>query len=102
MIDVTRPVPCKAFIKQPFSDQLAHIGSEVEETSIAYGDYVADIYKGDGDQQTKDKVHLAEELTDIITAATTALAMLGYDEEARTTMQALVNEKNRLRGYWEE
>lgn len=102
MIDLTRPVPCKAFTKQLFSDQLAHIGSELEEASIAYGNYVAAPYIGDAAGQAKEKEHLAEELTDVITAATTALAMLGYDEEARITMQRQVNEKNRWRGYWEE
>lgn len=101
MIDVTRPVPCLRFISQPFSDQLAHIGSEVSEVSIAYGNYVAAPYIGDAAGQAKEKEHLAEELTDVITAATTALAMLGYDEEARIEMQRRVNEKNRVRGYWE-
>lgn len=102
MIDYTRPIPCTKFINQSFTDQLAHIGSEVEEASIAYGDYVADVYKGDGDQQTKDKAHLAEELTDIITAATTALEMLGCDAEAREALQVMVNEKNERRGYWRD
>ncbi len=44
--------------------------------------------------------HLAEELTDVITAATTALEMLGYDLEKRRKMQERVNEKNKVRGYF--
>lgn len=100
MIDVTRPVPCRKFIRQPFFNQLAHIYREVEEVSIAYGDYQATRMKGQ--DANKELGHLAEELTDVITAATTALAIIGFDEEARKDMQCEVNKKNRRRGYWEE
>lgn len=41
--------------------------------------------------------HLAEELTDVVTAATTALRMLGYDEEERGRIQRAVNDKNHER-----
>ena len=48
------------------------------------------------------KDELAERLTYVITAATTALEAIGYDLEKRHKMQERVNEKNRRRGYHDE
>lgn len=101
MIDLTRPVPCLKFDGCPISEQMEYIAGEVDEARRAYDDYCRDLeYNRESTAVSKD--HVAEELTDVITAATTALAMLGYNNEARIIMQRKVNEKNRVRGYWGE
>lgn len=48
------------------------------------------------------KDELAERLTYVITAATTALEAIGYDLEKRRKMQERVNEENCKRGYCDE
>ena len=48
------------------------------------------------------KDELAERLTYVITAATTALEAIGYDLEKRHEMQEKVNSKNKACGYHDE
>ena len=52
------------------------------------------------DSSRKDE--LAERLTYVITAATTALEAIGYDLEKRHEMQEKVNSKNKACGYHDE
>ena len=102
VVDMTKPQPCVRYLKQHFNKDkslylvgrcLAQVDRERKECLEALVTCFAD--RGD-----EAKEHLAEELTDVKTAATTALHVLGYDEEARGKLQARVNEKNRKRGYW--
>ena len=102
IVDMTRPQPCVRYLEQHFNKDkslylvgrcLAQVDQERKECLEALVICFAD--RGD-----EAKEHLAEELTDVKTAATTALHVLGYDEEARGKLQARVNEKNRKRGYW--
>ena len=102
VVDMTRPQPCVRYLKQHFNKDkslylvgrcLAQVDRERKECLEALVICFAD--RGD-----EAKEHLAEELTDVKTAATTALHVLGYDEEARGKLQERVNEKNRKRGYW--
>lgn len=102
IVDMTRPQPCVKYLERHFGEDkslylvgrcLAQVDQERKECLEALVICFAD--RGD-----EAKEHLAEELTDVVTAATTALRMLGYDEEARAKMQMRVNEKNRRRGYW--
>ena len=102
IVDMTRPQPCVRYLKQHFNKDkslylvgrcLAQVDQERKECLEALVICFAD--RGD-----EAKEHLAEELTDVKTAATTALHVLGYDEEARGKLQERVNEKNRKRGYW--
>ena len=102
IVDMTRPQPCVRYLKQHFSKDkslylvgrcLAQVDQERKECLEALVICFAD--RGD-----EAKEHLAEELTDVKTAATTALHVLGYDEVARGKLQERVNEKNRKRGYW--
>ena len=99
---MTKPQPCVRYLKQHFNKDkslylvgrcLAQVDRERKECLEALVICFAD--RGD-----EAKEHLAEELTDVKTAATTALHVLGYDEEARGKLQERVNEKNRKRGYW--
>ena len=102
VVDMTKPQPCVRYLEQHFNKDkslylvgrcLAQVDQERKECLEALVICFAD--RGD-----EAKEHLAEELTDVQTAATTALHVLGYDEEARGKLQARVNEKNRKRGYW--
>ena len=107
VVDMTRPQPCVKYMqqlwygRQRFNEDeslylvgrcLAQVDQERKECLEALTDCFGD--------KSGAREHLAEELTDVVTAATTALRMLGYDEEARGKLQAQVNEKNRKRGYW--
>ena len=102
VVDMTKPQPCVRYLKQHFNKDkslylvgrcLAQVDRERKECLEALVTCFAD--RGD-----EAKEHLAEELTDVKTAATTALHVLGYDEVARGKLQERVNEKNKARGYW--
>ena len=102
IVDMTRPQPCVKYFEQHFDKDkrlylvgrcLAQVDQERKECLEALV-----ICFADGEAEAKE--HLAEELTDVKTAATTALHVLGYDEEARGKLQERVNEKNKARGYW--
>jgi len=102
IIDMTRPQPCVRYLEQHFNKDkslylvgrcLAQVDQERKECLEALVTCFAD--RGDDAKE-----HLAEELTDVKTAVTTALHVLGYDEEARGKLQECVNEKNLMRGYW--
>ena len=102
IVDMTRPQPCVRYLEQHFNKDkslylvgrcLAQVDQERKECLEALV-----ICFADGEAEAKE--HLAEELTDVKTAATTALHVLGYDEVARGKLQERVNEKNRKRGYW--
>ena len=101
VVDMTRPQPCVKYMQQHFNEDkslylvgrcLAQVNGERQECLEALTDCFGD--------KSGAREHLAEELVDVVTAATTALRMLGYDEEARGKLQVQVNEKNRRRGYW--
>lgn len=101
IIDMTRPQPCVKYMQQHFNKDkslylvgrcLAQVDQERKECLEALSDCFGD--------KSGAREHLAEELTDVVTAATTALHVLGYDEVARGNLQAQVNAKNRRRGYW--
>ena len=84
VVDMTRPQPCVKYMQQNFDEDkslylvgrcLAQVNGERQECLEALTDCFGD--------KSGAREHLAEELTDVLTAATTALRMLGYDEEAR-------------------
>ena len=102
IVDMTRPQPCVRYLEQHFNKDkrlylvgrcLAQVDQERKECLEALV-----ICFADGEAEAKE--HLAEELTDVKTAATTALHVLGYDEAMRDELQTRVNDKNRKRGYW--
>ena len=101
IVDMTRPQPCVKYMQQHFGADkrlylvgrcLAQVNGERQECLEALTDCFGD--------KSGAREHLAEELTDVKTAATTALHVLGYDEVARGKLQERVNEKNKARGYW--
>ena len=101
IVDMTRPQPCVKYMQRHFNEDkslylvgrcLAQVDGERKECLEALTDCFGD--------KSGAREHLAEELVDVVTAATTALRMLGYDEEARGKLQVQVNEKNHKRGYW--
>ena len=99
IVDMTRPQPCVRWLDARAQDKeerlvfcLKKLAEEHEEVWEAYGEYVS--------HNSGAREHLAEELTDVITAVTTMLCALGYNEVARSDMQKQVNRKNRARGYW--
>lgn len=100
------PQPCVAYMLREFGSdkKLYMVGrclSQIKEEHKECVDALTDCYKEDSiKDHLAAKEHLAEELTDVITAATTGLAMLGYDFSARCKMQERVNEKNHERGYF--
>lgn len=107
---VCHPVPCKKFLKESLPELLRDVGEEVLEVEQAAMDYArVDGFMLLTDQEievrdrmiAKAREHMAEELTDVITACTTMLAGIGYNRRKRRQMQRFVNEKNKRRGYWE-
>ena len=101
------PVPCKKFMGESLFEMLWDIREELEEVRDAAVKYKR-IYgytplPGEEIEAAKALVetreHLAEELTDVITACTTMLARIGYNRRKRRLMQRYVNDKNRKRGY---
>ena len=99
IIDMTKPQPCVRWLDARAQDKeerlvfcLKKLAEEYEEVWEAYGEYVS--------HNSGAREHLAEELTDAITAAATMLCALGYNEVARSDVQKQVNRKNRARGYW--
>ena len=95
MIDMTKPQPCWKFVgENTVYEQMRHIEGEVKEAWVEY----ANIYEKNSSEVVD---ALAEELTDVICACTTALQMLDIGEKERAELVAKVNEKNRKRGYWE-
>lgn len=98
-VDMMKPQPCVRWLDARAQDKeerlvfcLKKLAEEHEEVWEAYGEYVS--------HNSGAREHLAEELTDVITAVTTMLCALGYNEVARSDMQKQVNRKNRARGYW--
>lgn len=98
-VDMTRPQPCVRWLDARAQDKeerlvfcLKKLAEEHEEVWEAYGEYVS--------HNSGAREHLAEELTDVITAVTTMLCAFGYNEVARSDVQKQVNRKNRARGYW--
>ena len=50
----------------------------------------------------EDNTRIAEELQDLITVCTSYLDFLGFDQKKRIELTKHINEKNRMRGYFEE
>lgn len=91
------PMPCKVFYAGKSDNEICEVAVEkIGEEYIEIQEAVFG-FKHNATQKAKD--HLAEELTDIITAATSALDALGYNEKARALLQTRINEKNFRRGY---
>lgn len=99
VVDMTRPQPCVRWLDARAQDKeerlvfcLKKLAEEHEEVWEAYGGYVS--------HHPGAHEHLAEELTDVITAAATMLCALGFNDVARSDVQKQVNRKNKARGYW--
>lgn len=94
-----KPIPCVKFRNASTKEWMEKLAEETEEV---IGE--ADLINLDLDGIIRNRqvnVHLAEELTDVITVCVSWLDALGYDEDERDEWQRRVNEKNRLRGYHE-
>lgn len=101
------PIPCRKFYKGKTTPQeicevgIDKIGEEYLEVQTAAFEWL----KHENDENCGEFdvacIHLAEELTDLITAATSFLEAIGCYKEDRAELQARVNEKNRRRGYHE-
>ena len=108
VVDMTRPQPCVKYMQQLWygrqrfteDESLYLVGRCLAQVDQERKECLEALVTCFADGEAEAKEHLAEELTDVKTAATTALHVLGYDEEARGKLQARVNEKNRRRGYW--
>ena len=101
------PIPCKKFMGESLFEMLWDIREELEEVRDAAVEYkrIDEYMPLTGEEieaaeaLTETREHLAEELTDVITACTTMLARIGYNRRKRRLMQRYVNDKNRKRGY---
>lgn len=105
------PIPCKKFMGESLFEMLWDIREELEEVRDAAVEYKRiDGYMllTDAEIEAREcalaetREHLAEELTDVITACTTMLARIGYNRRKRRLMQRYVNDKNRKRGYHDD
>lgn len=72
--------------------QINHIASELCEVRMALVDY----------EQGGSRDELADELEDLKISATTAQAILGFDEAGREVIARRVVAKNASRGYYKE
>ena len=95
------PIPCMKQVELEHGDkelfykvfyQLVRVEEELRECRLVWRE-MCYLHR-----ETKDR--MAEELTDVVTAATTAMEILGYDLGKRREMQEFVNEKNKSRDYW--
>ena len=108
VVDMTRPRPCVKYMQQLWygrqrfneDESLYLVGRCLAQVDQERKECLEALVTCFADGEAEAKEHLAEELTDVKTAATTALHVLGYDEVARGKLQERVNEKNRKRGYW--
>ena len=108
VVDMTRPQPCVKYMQQLWygrqrfneDESLYLVGRCLAQVDQERKECLEALVTCFADGEAEAKEHLAEGLTDVKTAATTALHVLGYDEVARGKLQERVNEKNRKRGYW--
>ena len=108
VVDMTRPQPCVKYMQQLWygrqrfneDESLYLVGRCLAQVDQERKECLEALVTCFADGESEAKEHLAEELTDVKTAVTTALHVLGYDEEARGKLQERVNEKNKARGYW--
>ena len=102
-----KPVPCRNFKDASIVEWIAKLVEETHEV-VQEAEILEDLADEDGTVDSDQlglvdvKERMAIELTDVITVCTSWLDALGYDEEARDTLQKRVNEKNRKRGYHNE
>lgn len=96
----TQPKPCTRFYNASAMEWVAKLIEEANEVvqEVHIVSQLAD-NKALGALHQDAKKRLALELTDVITVCTSWLHAEGYDEEARGTLQKMVNEKNEARGY---
>lgn len=87
------PIPCTKYLNLTINKQFRHIVQELDEVSDA-----GKVFTMTNDDN--DKQHLAEELTDLINSAVTALKIIGYGQEERWRIQRAVTAKNEARGYY--
>ncbi len=85
------PRPCTWYMNLPLSDFGRKMAEEDYETAEALGQYIAD-------PSEENRVELALELTDKITAATSTLCRIGCDLNERMLLQRRVNRHNDERG----
>ena len=104
-IDMTKPQPCTKYVIAHYGERaplqkvyqcIKKIEQEVSECFDAW----RPSNSTDGRDRKERNARIAEELTDVVTAAITAMETLGYDEQMRGEVQRLVNEKNKARGYF--
>ena len=99
-IDMTKPQPCTKFANAAVEEWVAKLNEEMYEVmrEAAYIERLAD------EADDEDKLYLATclaiELTDVIHVCVSWLDAIGYNEEARGDLHWLVNEKNKVRGYF--
>lgn len=89
------PRPCDKYMDQPLSDFGRAMAEEDYEAAEALGQYISD-------PSEENRIALALELTDKITAATSTLQRLGYDLDGRMELQRRVNRHNEERGRFNE
>ncbi len=87
----SKPIPCKNVKETSWLGWFKKLTEETHEVLCA----IYDIAKGTGTT-----MHIAEEITDVITVCTSFLDWMGYNDKAREKLQREVNEKNRVRNYF--
>ena len=84
-------------------DWFSHLDEELTEVKMAAVDRSSltmyEIIQADNQIWIN---HIADELQDLITVCTSYLDFLGFDKQKRIELTKQINDKNRMRGYFEE
>lgn len=86
------PKPTKFAKTNSIRQQIEHLVSELAEVRMALVDLEDD---------SGEAMAVALELQDVIVSATTAQAILGFDDNGRAKLSRMVTAKNKSRGYYE-
>ena len=102
MGEVIKPQPCTKFDDAIMAEWIAKLSEETDEVIQEAVKCWVDEYYGCADSEAVAAAQdcLAMEITDVKTLCESWLCAMGYDEEARGTLQKRVNEKNKARGYF--
>lgn len=98
VLDMTKPQPCTKYRDASITAWIMKLSEEASEVSHEAAELFC--LRCEKRDEADVRGRLAEELTDVITVCVSWLDALGYDEEMRSEVQRLVNEKNKERGYF--
>lgn len=96
---LVHPEPTPHFAKvNDIDTQVLHMVEEIGEVSKELRNYNSTINKDDQDMY---RHKMASEIADSIISGYTALSILGYGRDKRSTLFKTIQERNKARGYYD-